>query len=96
MIVVKVELWPYGHESEAKELSRMYIANTGGTKDRGNYKVAVMRKGSVNPPWPHSGHLGEIAKPIRSCDVENHPRLSAHVLVLVQTALNKMFGPSKE
>jgi hypothetical protein len=29
MLVVKVEIWPYGQEQDAKELGRLYIANDG-------------------------------------------------------------------
>ena len=47
MIVVKVELWPKGHEEKAIELARMFLANDGTSKDPklGHYDVAVMRKG---------------------------------------------------
>lgn len=46
MIVVKVELWPYGEESAAVELERMTIANDGtGTREIGNYNVQANRRG---------------------------------------------------
>lgn len=40
MLVVKVEIWPYGAESQAKELGRLYIANVGGTLGKGKYEVS--------------------------------------------------------
>lgn len=41
MLVVTVELWPSGEALEAKVLSRMFIANVGGTVEFGDYKVDV-------------------------------------------------------
>lgn len=51
MIVLRVELWPHGRETFAKEIGRAYIANDGTAHgDRGNYNVAVCRKDSVAVP----------------------------------------------
>lgn len=42
MIVVKIEVWPYGEEELAREADRIYIVNTGrGTKYFGEYDVLL-------------------------------------------------------
>jgi hypothetical protein len=42
MLVVKIELWPHGVQSKAKELFRVFIANDcTGTSKAGNYSVAA-------------------------------------------------------
>ncbi len=42
MLVVKVELWPHGQESQARTLGTIRIANDGtGTPRRGNYDYAM-------------------------------------------------------
>jgi len=46
MIVVKIELWPHGNESKAREIGRCNIWNDGtGTKERGNYKAELKHAG---------------------------------------------------
>ena len=38
MLVIKLELWPYGDESAARELGRMHISNDGtGDGETGHY-----------------------------------------------------------
>jgi hypothetical protein len=92
MIVVKVELWPAGLEHKRRELCRMFLANTGGTQERGNYKAAVMRRGTTAAPWPHGHGDNDTAKPIRTAEVYGHPRLREHVLLLVGKAIGACFG----
>lgn len=42
MLVVKVELWPFGDESRMKELARGFIWNDAtGTSTRGNYQFVL-------------------------------------------------------
>lgn len=42
MIVIKVELWPFGDESRAKTLGQGHIYNdASGSSTRGNYKVRL-------------------------------------------------------
>lgn len=91
MLVVKVELWPHGHESMARELCRLFIANVGGTDIRGDYKTALMRKGETRAPWPHGGQIGTCVKPGRTGEVNNHPRKSQHVLRLVGKAIDDLW-----
>lgn len=76
MIIVKVELWPWGQESKAKEIGRMTIANDGtsNSSKRGNYNVKIMRRGTTNTV-------------IKQKRVEDYPRLSYSIWELVRRAL---------
>lgn len=93
MIVIKVELWPRGFEEKKKELSRMYIANTGTNPDPslGNYKVALMKKGTKNPPWKIGDGSNELSKPFRIGNVDEHPRIKQHVMHLVRKAIDAIY-----
>lgn len=93
MIVVKVELWPKGHEEKAIELARMFLANDGTSKDPklGHYDVAVMRKGEKRAPWKHGDGTGTTAKPIRTGRVDGHAKAAYHVLRLVIRGVRAMF-----
>lgn len=47
MVVVKIELWPHGLESKAREIGRAEIINDGtGTEEVGNYKIRLKHSGS--------------------------------------------------
>lgn len=76
MLVVKVELWPYGFESAAREIGRMTIANDGTSerRDRGSYDVKIMRKNTTDVVQQEKR-------------VEDYPRLSYSVWELVKRAL---------
>jgi hypothetical protein len=37
MLVVKLELWPFGEKAAAREIGRIEIGNVGGTAERGRY-----------------------------------------------------------
>lgn len=91
MIVVKLELWPFGDESHRREIGRMYIANDGaGTTKRGSYNVAVCRKGSVAiPRGPISPDRGPA--PVRIGQVHNYPRQSYSVWRLIARAVLACF-----
>lgn len=89
MIVVKLELWPLGDESRAREIGRTYIANDGtGTADRGDYQVAVCRRGTnavpapINPDGPKATRTGEV---------KDYPRLAYNVWRLIARALLSAF-----
>jgi len=85
MIVVKIELWPLGDKSRSKEIGRMYVTNDGsGNVDRGNYTVAVCRRGST-----------ERTKPTRTGSVSNYPRQSYNVWRLILRALKSAFPEEK-
>lgn len=46
MLVIKVELWPFGDESRKKEIATAEIWNTGtGTLERGNYDSSFFSEG---------------------------------------------------
>lgn len=67
MIVVKIELWPFGNEARKSEIGRMYIANDGsGSAVDGSYDVAVCRRGStavpkhINPEGPKATRTGRV------------------------------------
>jgi hypothetical protein len=91
MIVVKIELWPGGNENHPlkAEIGRMYIANVGGTHDRGDYSVAVCRRSSTHVPLPLCGPGGP--KAIRTGEVLNYPRLAYNVWRLIARALKSAF-----
>jgi hypothetical protein len=69
MIVLKLELWPLGDETRAREIGRTYIANDGQASAadprRGDYVAAVCRRGTTAVPR----ELGGQGKATRSTDV---------------------------
>jgi len=99
VIVVKIELWPHGVEHFAKEIGRMYIGNVGGTDERGDYEVAVCRRGIQSCPWPHGYDDDDTKKrpqPARIGEVKNYPRLSYSVWRLVMRALKSAFPEERK
>lgn len=49
MLVVKIEIWPFGNKHKARTLGEMHIVNDGtGTGERGNYRADIL------PPEWHS------------------------------------------
>ena len=88
MVVVKIELWPFGSPDNKRELGRMYIANIGGDRERGDYQVAVCRKGTTEVPDPI---LPGGRKPTRQGQVTNYPRISLPVWSLISRALKVCF-----
>jgi hypothetical protein len=52
MIVVKVELWPKGDETQKRSLGTAFIINDGtGTLSHGNYIVMLARMKDATVPW---------------------------------------------
>ena len=43
MIVVRLELWPQGDASKAQDLGTATIALAGGTAERGDYEVRLLK-----------------------------------------------------
>lgn len=86
MIVVKIELWPWGNEERMREIGRMFIANTGQDRvpDRGDYTGAV----SMDCPSPVDP---EGPSPTRSGEVKDYPRLSYNVWRLITRMLLSAF-----
>lgn len=90
MIVVKLEMWPGGDETRKYDLGRTYVWNdatiTNVDPKRGNYEAAVMRRGVTTIPQ----RGGAVTKAVK---VENYPRLSYNVWVLIYRVLAKAFDP---
>jgi hypothetical protein len=91
VIVVKIELWSAIDPSRSKEIGRMYIANAdthGDDLTRGDYDVAVCRRGTTRVPAPvaPSG-----PKATRSGRVVGYPRLAYNVWRLISRALIEAF-----
>lgn len=95
MIVVKLEMWPHGDEGRAYTLGRTYIANVGGDTKRGDYRVAVCRKGETACPWPHGDVEAAGPPPTRTGEVRGYPRLSYNVWRLIARALLAAFPEEK-
>ena len=91
MLVVKIELWSARDRSQ-KEVGRMYIANVGGTMDRGDYNVAVCRRGTTAIPSPIDPNG---PNPTRNGQVKNYPRLAYNVWRLITRALKECFPEEK-
>lgn len=90
MIVVKIELWS-AVTHEVSEIGRMYIANDGsGTVDRGDYSVAVCRRGNTEPPRELiPDPMGKPAA--RLAGVKDYPRLAYNVWRLIARAVHAAF-----
>lgn len=88
MVVIKVEMWPLGRESHAFEIGRAFIANVGGSMARGDYQIAVNRRGTQATP-PEM--LGTGPKALRTGAVKNYPRQSYNMWRLVIRALLDAF-----
>jgi hypothetical protein len=90
VIVVKIELWS-AVTGARDEIGRMYIANVGGTHQRGEYKGAVCRRGSTDVPHP----IGASHEATRVGEVLNYPRLSYNVWRLILRMLRSCFPEEK-
>lgn len=88
MIVVKLEMWPHGDESQMYELGRTYIYNVGGTVKRRDYEVRVCRKGhyDVSPT-----QLADGEGFTRTGSVKDFPSLSYNVWRLILRCLGVAF-----
>jgi len=93
MIVVKIEMWPKGNESKAREIGRSYIYNNGGSMTRGNYEARVCRKAKKFKHEPRKVISGEGFA--RTGSVSNYPRLSYNIWRLVLQALRSCFPEEK-
>lgn len=80
MLVVKLEIWPFGDEESKRLIGELRISNVGGTKDEGDYKVKAIN------PAPHDGGTGFI----EVGEIKKFPRLKKHVWDLVVLAINKL------
>jgi len=89
VIVVKIEMWPKGDESRAREIGRTYIYNAGGTAERGDYEVRVSRKAKEFKHEPRKVLSGEGFA--RTGSVKDYPRKSYNVWRLITRALKSAF-----
>lgn len=89
MIVVKVELHS-AIDGTVEEIGRMYVCNTGGTSDRGNYTAAVCRRNTSQLPQPLAPNLN-APQPTRHGKVSNYPRNSYNMWRLISRALKACF-----
>ena len=56
--MIKIELWPHGDETRAREIGRAEIANVGGTVEYGNYDVRLFKSAE----YAKSENVGKIYK----------------------------------
>lgn len=65
MLVIRIELWPKGDESRAREIGRGLIANVGGTDQVGDYEVRLLKSAeyakSYDPRRPGVWRRGTVA-----------------------------------
>ena len=92
MIVLIAQMWPGGDPSKAYEIGRTYIANAGGHITRGDYQVAVCRRGSTAVPKPIDP---DGPAPTRQAQVKNYPRLAYNPWRLFARAIVAAFPEEK-
>lgn len=102
MLVLKLELWRQGDPNRAEEIGRAYIANVGGDSERGEYQVAVCRRGTTGVPKEIYTASGADPEKVRGRyvasrvgRVENYPRLSYNVWRLIIRGLRACFPEEK-
>lgn len=70
MIVVKLELWPFGDESKARPLGTAIIANDGsGSNGTGNYRVVLSKRGKKAGKWKEGALEGFPRKRLGAWDL---------------------------
>lgn len=86
MIRVRVEMCPHGDErpEAVREIGRAYIANVGGNAVRGDYEVAVCRRGTTAVPAPIDPGG---PKATRAGQVNGYPRLAYNMWRLIARAI---------
>jgi hypothetical protein len=102
LIVVKIELWPFGEQAGATEIGRMYVANDGaGTREHGGYRVAACRRGNIDVPREvysddrramiEHTDAKKLPKAARAGVVKDYPRLAYNVWRLIGRAILAAF-----
>ena len=81
MLVVTVEIWPYGEQSARRELATVEIANDGA----GGFEVGSYRVVAQEPRSPFSKGVSVTAH------VHDHPRMQP-VLALLEKALTAVMA----
>ena len=99
MLAIKVELHPFGDARKAKNIGNMVIYNKGGTRERGEYGVIVLKEGISIPEGraallERTEHICDISGILDAeTEVTNYPRLDEPVWELITQALeNAGFG----
>lgn len=83
MIVVKIELHS-AVTGQITEIGRAIVCNVGGTQRRGDYRVAVARRGVTD-------NRQILVSPQRAGEVKNYPRLAYNVWRLIARAVLAAF-----
>jgi hypothetical protein len=102
MLAIKVELHPFGDENSAKNIGNMIIYNKGGTRERGEYGVVLLKEG-VSIKEGREELLGRAYTMNGESDlfettaeVKDYPRLDLPVWELVTEALsNAGYGDTR-
>ena len=82
VIVVRVELWPFGSEENKKEFGLLKIVNDGtGTQSRGNY---------------HFGLFGKTNRLMNKGEIKGWPRKQKHVWALIHRVLGEKYVQRKD
>lgn len=79
MLVIKIELWPFGDEKKKSVIAQAVVANVGGTAELGNYEV-----------YEGLSHPKELTKLEHDAEVLAHERLNAPVFSLIRKALSAL------
>lgn len=94
MIVVKIELHS-AVTGRITEIGRMLIGNVGGTADRGDYDVKVLRRSNMPVDGEADFDQWYDASVTREGTVKRYPRLSYNVWRPVIRALLSAFPEEK-
>jgi hypothetical protein len=96
VIVIRAEMWPGGDESRKYELGRTYIYNDGaGGSSRGNYEVRVCRKNKERSYDLTPREIVAAKKCTRTARVDNWPRKSYNVWLLILRCLRSAFPEAR-
>lgn len=96
MLVIRIELHPYGDADRVRELGRMTIVNVGGTERLANYDVKARAGRRIGHPaaiasgggiWAEASTLDVLEAPDHSGQVLDHARLEEPVWSLLAKAL---------
>lgn len=87
MLVVKVEIWPFGQKEHAREIGRTYIWNVGGDQWNGSYSVAVCDPDMDYDIQHPAGPFGPRRHWLKKGSVLTFPRGPKNIWPLVLAAL---------
>lgn len=83
MLVIRIEMWPHGDRSRARELGIGMIANVGGTHEKGNYDCVLLKSPEYSEGNANRPEAERITRPRqeeiwRRSRVERFPRGKTH------------------